>query len=167
MTDTTKGMPFLLKMFLGLAVIGAFGQLLTLANHRGSPSYSPQEVGLDAGGELRSRPAAAAVGPDRRLAQFQALQRELQAQMTQCRTQINQAINQVALAAMQGQATTGRPSCEPYMQIWIAQEAVAETNIYRIQTGKYDATVLEVTGVRVSPGASASLVSSRENQDPE
>ena len=90
----------------------------------------------------------------RLLAQYQGQENQIQAQMTQCYAQMQQLI-----------ATGGAPPCEQSMGLWNVELAVAQTNVYRIQTGNYQATIEQVTGMQVTPSASSGLVKSSDASD--
>jgi hypothetical protein len=162
----TNKLPMWAKIFIGVLVLAAIGKIVDMHERRPvyHSNYSNDADGAisrqDVSNSESTRQASSSGGEGQRLAQLQSQQAQVVSQMTACKTQLEQASQQAAAAAMQGQFYNGQPQCQSYMPLWIAQEAVLETNIYRIQTGNYNATVLEVSGVQVGPEYSRSLVSS-------
>src|ERR1022692_2134167 len=141
-------MPLLPKIIVGVLVLAAFGKIISMHKHpSGDRSFNTEQEGEGNVRPRTYRPASTSNGSSQRLAQFQAQQRQLQGRMMQCKALMDQAMQQQAMAAVQGQMVNNQPPCEQWMPVWVAQEAVVETNIYRIQTGNYNATVLEVTGI--------------------
>jgi hypothetical protein len=150
MQKTATKIPLFLKIFVGLVLLVGIGAIISRNQHHSSysPSYSTS-TGTGSGGEVRTATTRHSSGDNkgRLLAKYQAQYNQLNGQMTQCYQQMQATI-----------ATGGAPPCEQYMGMWTAELAVAQTNVYRIQTGNYQATVEQVTGVQVTPSASGGLV---------
>jgi hypothetical protein len=155
MQNTSKKFPLIAKILVGLVVLVGIGAIISQNRHHSSysPSYSSSSTGTANGGEIRTAATHRSSGDKkgRLLAQYQAQYNQLNSQMTQCYQQMQALI-----------ATGGAPPCEQYMGMWTAELAVAQTNVYRIQTGNYQATILEVTGVQVTPSSSGGLVKSSD-----
>jgi hypothetical protein len=80
------------------------------------------------------------------LAYYQAQQAQVQAQVAECVQQSNQAQARMAMAAAYGQMPVPVP-CSAYMAQWTAQEAMLETEIYRLQTGDNRTGMREIVGI--------------------
>jgi len=150
MQNTAPKFPLIAKILVGLVLLVGIGAILSRHERHSSytPSYS-SSTGTASGGEIRTSTPRRSSGDNkaRLLAQYQAQYAQLNSQMTQCYQQMQATI-----------ATGGAPLCEQSMPMWTAQLAVAQTNVYRIQTGNYQATVEQVTGVQVTPSSSGGLV---------
>jgi hypothetical protein len=151
MWKTIPKTPLLVKILIGLVLVVTVGRKFSSNEHHSNPSTA-SVTGIANGGEIRT--ASARRSTDNRgrlLAQYQAQENQLQLRMSQCYAQMQQLI-----------ATGGAPPCEQSMGMWTAELAVAQTNVYRIQTGNYQATVEQVTGVQVTPSSSGGLVRSSD-----
>lgn len=156
MYKALKDMPALPKIFLGcllLLVIYALG-------HRRQPhptafEDSPDEpVSTQGDNRPAHRPAAShstseAEQAREYLAHFKQQQAQVQARAQECMAEMQQASNQMAAAAMNGQMMSGQPACEAQMPALTAQEAYLETVIYQLQTGDVHSTMQQITGVQV------------------
>jgi hypothetical protein len=80
------------------------------------------------------------------LAQLQAQHSQIVAQATRCEAEMTRSMGYVAQGAMNGQMINAQPPCQQYMNQWIAQTALLETEIYQLQTGS-KGTVCEITAV--------------------
>jgi hypothetical protein len=147
MWSTLKALPLLPKVLLGLLAVGVLYNAAHSGHSGGSRSYSSSYSS--------DRPGSTYYAADRdsgssdsssQVAQFQAQHDELSARAQQCMVQINQAMQQQAAAAMQGQMYSQMPPCNQNMQAWTAQMAYLETEIYRAQTGDHSSTVGQITG---------------------
>jgi len=154
MEKTATKVPLFLKIFVGLVLLVGIGAIISQNRHHNSysPSYS-SSTATAGGTEVRTATTRSSSGTNkaRLLAHYQGQYNQLNSQMTQCYQQMQATI-----------ATGSAPPCEQSMPEWTAELAVAQTNMYRIQTGDYSATVVGVTGVQVSPSASGGLVKASE-----
>jgi hypothetical protein len=145
MWSALKAMPILPKIILGVLVLGVAVKATT--SHHSSTSGSYSTASYNEGSERNSyasRPSSDQ--SSELLAQFQSQHAQIAAQAQQCMVQINQAMQQQAAAAMNGQMYSNMPPCNQNMQMWTAQLAYLETEIYRIQTGDHRSSVGEITG---------------------
>lgn len=156
MWSTIKAMPVLPKVLIGCLLLMLVAKAAQ-GHHRPSPAYdspvSADRAGhwpaADSGENEQARATNAQT--DQRaqmLAQFQAQQAQLQVQVKQCTADMQQASNQMAMNAMNGQMPGAGAPCEQAMPQWTAQEAYLETEIYRLQTGDNKTDVWGVTGVQ-------------------
>ena len=145
MWQKLKALPPVAKVVIGLFVIA----VLYGAAHR-SPN-PPHNYG-----EYPSTPQPgekyASQGSDddqkaQLLARYQAQHAQLVTVAQQCQVQMQEAMNQQAAAAMNGQMYTGRPACEQQMPQLVSQMALLETEIYRLQTGDTHSSVREITHI--------------------
>jgi hypothetical protein len=79
------------------------------------------------------RPGARADGG--RLDALRAQYRALQEQVEPCAAQMNAALNETAMGAINGEMIDAQPACASMMPAWTAQAAVLEKEIYQAQTG--------------------------------
>ncbi len=158
MWKAIKAWPVWLKVAVGVLILGGIYRLGTLPNHDrnfgGSGAESEErQAGVTADGSIGSQPERSPEdGGQQRLAQFQAQQSQLMAQVYQCEQEMTRATQQMAQAAMNGMMANNRPQCEQFMPQWTAQEAYLETEIYRIKTGDTHSTVREITGIAADAG---------------
>jgi hypothetical protein len=154
MWATLKAMPLFAKVLLGLVAVGVIYNAANAGHsQRRYASNSPYSTS-DASDSISYATDRSSGGPERsgqtdassRIAQFQAQHDQLSAQAQQCMVQINQAMQQQAAAAMNGQMYNQMPPCNANMQMWTAQMAYLETEIYRAQTGDHTSTVGQITG---------------------
>jgi hypothetical protein len=82
----------------------------------------------------------------RQLAQLQAQHAQIVAQATRCEAEMTRSMGYVAQGAMSGQMVNAQPPCQQYMNQWITQTALLETEIYQLQTGS-KGSVCEITAV--------------------
>jgi hypothetical protein len=152
MFKAIKAMPILPKFLLAsLLLLGLHG--LTHRRHAQPSDYESGHViassdNLNPHG-ARPRATDEAELAQQYLARFKSQQTQLQARAKDCMAQMQQATNQMAIAAMNGQMMSARPACEQYMPQWTAQEAYLETVIYQLQTGDVHSTMHQITGVQV------------------
>jgi hypothetical protein len=140
-------MPILPKVLLGFLVLGVVVKATTAHHSHATVSYAsaysePADYQSDRTAGRSSRQSDASS----QIAQFQAQHDQIAAQAQQCMVQINQAMQGVAIAAANGQMINNMPPCNQNMQMWTAQMAYLETEIYRIQTGDHSSTVGQITG---------------------
>jgi hypothetical protein len=159
MFKTIKAMPALPKIILGsLLLLGLYG--LTHRRHVQSSDFENGHV-VASSDDLNphgARPRATdeAELAQQYLARFKSQQAQVQARAKDCMEQMQQATNQMAIAAMNGQMMNARPACEASMPQWTAQEAYLETVIYQLQTGDVHSTMQQITGVQVGQSNSRS-----------
>jgi hypothetical protein len=141
MLTMLKNMPLLPKLLIGCLILAGVGRAIK-GGHRSiainDDPYRPVQAAYEqesgrSGGESSQR--------GQLLAQFQQQQAELQARAKQCMAEMQQATQQQAAAAMNGQMYYGQPACEAAMPQMIAQEAYYETEIYKLQGGDPHASV--------------------------
>lgn len=157
-----KQMPLVPKIILAILILGVVGKLTTLGDHARHSGFEP--VAFNTTGPE----ASAANDSDRRrlLAQYQAQQAQLVSQMQRCQQEMNRVTQQMQQAAISGSGMMPPPPpCEQNMPAWISQEALMETEIYRLQTGDNKSTVREVTGIPSNSGSSSSRSSSSGSND--
>jgi len=147
-----KAIPLFAKLFVAFLMLATIYQFSGTNRRTGSPSMTPTR--FDRQGNDLGRQENAEEGDEantsqanQALAQFKAQQQQLMSRVYQCESEMNQATQQMAQAAINGQMTNNRPQCEQYMPQWTAQEAYLETEIYRIQTGDHRSSVREITGI--------------------
>jgi hypothetical protein len=154
MWTTLKAMPLFAKVLLGLVAVGvvynAANSVHGSGSHRyASSAYSDRSGSTAYAADRESDRESSRGGQSdgsSQIAQFQAQHDQLSAQAQQCMVQINQAMQQQAAAAMNGQMYSNMPPCNQNMQMWTAQMAYLETEIYRAQSGDHTSTVGEITG---------------------
>jgi hypothetical protein len=147
MWSTLKALPLLPKVLLGLLAVGVIYNAATSHHSPSRGSYAPTSDSDRGGsGSYTSDQESGSADSSSQVAQFQAQHDELSAKAQQCMAQINQAMQQQAAAAMQGQMYSQMPPCNQNMQAWTAQMAYLETEIYRAQTGDHSSTVGQITG---------------------
>jgi hypothetical protein len=157
-------MPLSLRIFacVGLAgtVFFAVVVLHGISSGRGPGSYRS----LGDGGQTRQ---ASDGGRGQALAQWKQRQAQLQAAMQQCQVQMNAVTQQMRESAMSGSGMMpAPPPCEQQMPYWISQEALAETEIHRQETGDTSSDVYDVTGLpRPSSGSGGSSSSGSGSGD--
>ena len=152
MSASWKSMPkwskVLVVCFAFLLVIGWMNRQ-PRPNHTeryGERGYSP--IAPPAEGERReSEDGGDSAARSSLLVNYKAQYAQLQARAADCAQQMNEATQQQAAAAMNGQMYNPRPACEQYMPQIIAQEAFLETEMYKLQGGDPNATVRQVSGI--------------------
>jgi hypothetical protein len=168
MFATLKALPILPKIILGsLLVLGIYG--LTHRHHPAPHDFNgpvePEEATGDdahATHPSHTHPAHAQLTADNEaemaqqyLSRFKQQQVQVQGRAQACMAQMQQATNQMAQAAMNGQMYSARPACEQEMAQLTAQEAYLETVIYQLQTGDVHATMQQITGVQIGSNSNA------------
>lgn len=153
MWSTLKALPLLPKILIGVFAVGILYNVATASHGNGSQgdssnSYTDRSGSASYASENSGRQSGRRGASDSssQIAQFQAQHDQLSAQAQQCMVQINQAMQQQAAAAMNGQMYNNMPPCNQNMQMWTAQMAYLETEIYRAQTGDRTSTVGQITG---------------------
>jgi hypothetical protein len=148
-----KAIPVFAKIFLGsLLLLTVYG--LSHRHHARSvdSTYSDYTPASERPVSYREQADAAPSGPSeaeqtqQALAYYQAQQAQVQAQVAQCVQQSNQAQGQMAMSAMYGQMPAQVP-CAAYMPQWTAQEAMLETQIYRLQSGDTRSSMRDIVGI--------------------
>lgn len=175
MNKFLQQMPLSLKIFTGFSVAGTF--VFTVAVFHGIAA------GRGAGSHRRiadsaqvretaytSRSATRDGGQADVLAQWKARQQQLQSAMQLCTVQMNQVDAQMRQAAISGSGMMpAPPACQQQMGYWIEQEALAETEIHRLETGDTSSDVYAVTGIQrpteVSGGGSSASGGSSDGGD--
>jgi hypothetical protein len=146
-----KAIPLFAKLFVALLIVVTVYQFSHAigASHRRTGSSSLPGFDRQGSEDVASDTAEQRVeaNANQALAQFKAQQQQLMSRVYQCEAEMNQATQQMAQAAINGQMMNNRPQCEQYMPQWTAQEAYLETEIYRIQTGDHRSSVREITGI--------------------
>jgi hypothetical protein len=149
MSQTSKPMPVILKVLIGFLVLGLIyrmsvhqprrdGQGSDYATPASSPVEERRSGGYDAAPQADS--ARQADGAGSQLAQYQAQYSQVLARINQCEAQ-NNAYAAQQLAAGANPITP--PACNQYVPQWIAQGALLNTYITRLQTGNTRLTVCE------------------------
>ncbi len=156
-----KALPLLPKVLIGFVLLmGVYG----LSHRRHAQPFGDSGSMDDQGpGERGEYPSPNMRGVAQRpsgdeaeqaseyLERFKNEQAQVQAQTQACMAQMQQATNQMASAAMNGQMMNNRPACEQAMPQLVAQEAYLETEIYRLQSGDKHSTLQQITGVQTGP----------------
>lgn len=158
MWSTIKAMPVLPKILIGCLLLvliakAAQGRRTPHPIYDG-PTPVPERSGWESNqgrsdeGRGNGRGIAQTDQRAQMLAQFRTQQEQLQVQVRQCMADMQQAANQMAMNAMNGQMPGAGAPCEQAMPQWTAQEAYLETEIYRLQTGDNKTDMWGVTGVQ-------------------
>ena len=130
-------------LLLGIFIYGAMRQQPLPSGRSGGtePSEGP------GGGQAASRNDEKA----KLLAYFEAQQAELAPKIKKCIEEQNQALQETAAAAINGEMVNKQPPCAQYMLQWGQQESVAETQIYRLKTGDYHSSFQQINGLPNAP----------------
>lgn len=131
--------------------------VLTVLYKAGGDSYQRTASGFtreaagdsEAFGRPSDAPARDDSGSRQALTRFQSEQAQLQARVAQCESEMTEATNRQAAAAMNGVLFRQPPPCEAQMPAYIAREAYLETEIYRLKTGDRTSSMQQITGVQV------------------
>lgn len=171
MWSKIKAMPgwskFLI-VFVALSVI--YG--LARDSRRSHSSYSAAEYasGPSSSSESSSAtPAYQASNSNRTLlAQYQAEYADLSVKTRKCTIEIQQFQSQMAYAAANGMPLPDPPICQQNGEAWSVRMAFLETEIYKLQGGRSNATVSDVSGIPIrssSPSHSNSSSSAGSGED--
>ena len=167
--------PLVPKIVIAVLVLGGIGKLTTLGEHSGSP-YASSNIRAasdsEPGRDSASAPAdeQSETGADsarqQQLQQWLAKQAQLISLMNQCKAEMTTFTQQMQQAAMSGSGIMpAPPACEQNMPYWISQEALAETEIHRLQTGDTHSDVYDVSGIPRPSHSSPSSPSSGSSDD--
>jgi len=145
MWQKLKALPPIAKVVIGLFVIAV---LYGAARRPPNPTHNYGEYPpTPRPGEEHASQGSDDDQKAQLLARYQAQHAQLVAMAQQCQVQMQEAMNQQAAAAMNGQMYTGRPACEQQMPQLVSQMALLETEIYRLQTGDTHSSVREITHI--------------------
>jgi hypothetical protein len=175
MFQSIQKVPLILRIFIVLVVLGGIGKLVNSSDHSSSRyessnirEVSDSEPGNDLGSETRSEPGRAGADSARQqqLQQWLAKQAQLISLMNQCKAEMTRVTQEMQQAAMSGSGMMpAPPACEQNMPYWISQEALAETEIHRLQTGDTHSDVYDVSGIQRPSTSSPASHSSGSSDD--
>jgi hypothetical protein len=167
MSSTSKPMPVLPKILIGLAVLG----VIYSVSVRHHPSYEQRSSFVTSSpspDEERRPEPRAANGANQQVAQYLSQIAQIKAQMDQCNAQNDAFAQQMA----NGMATVEQyPACNQNNAQWIPQIALLYTYVARLQTGNPNLTVCEANiGLRgcesmYAPASASSSSSSSSSSD--
>lgn len=145
------------KIIIAVLVLAGIGKLTTLGGDSGSRyesanirQVSAAESSDESGGGQSGAPSgsSAEAARQQQLKQWLAKQAKLISLMKQCQVEMTRFTQQMQQAAISGSGMMpAPPACEENMPYWISQEALAETEIHRLQTGDTRSDVYDVSGI--------------------
>ena len=176
MFQSIQKIPIILRIVIVVVVLGGIGKLVTSGENSSSRyessnirEVSQSEPGNDSGSEPRIEQSGTSADSARQqqLQQWLAKQAQLISLMNQCKAEMMRVTQEMQQAAMSGSGMMpAPPACEQNMPYWISQEALAETEIHRLQTGDTHSDVYDVSGIpRPSTHSGSSSGSSGSSDD--
>jgi hypothetical protein len=139
MWSTFNALPVLPKFLLVCLVLGLIYKMTDSGRGGNSGSPVPSLVG-EQGKNIPDGTSQAL------LAKYQPEQSQLVAVMAECKEQISQNLQKMAIASANGTMVAPCPS-EQDMPQWIAREAFLEGQIYRLQTGDTQTALRKIVGI--------------------